>query len=917
MKKHLLMLGSAAALTLSAAVSTPFVGLDRADGQMLLTNRLDRPAWTQALLRPFMYDGKTQKFVYGPGKITETPTTLTFAWETPEWSFATTFRAQDKLILGESTLTNRTDRELFLEPGLAATAQFTAPATRFWDGFGTTRAIGTEKLVRNGLKGKVMPHIAAPAIPFAAAGIFSERGGIQLGHVTFDPVSYSACSYDPATRELRFSQRVAIHPKETLKLRWVAGSFDATYGGPEAAVQQHYDAFPELWTPVGGQDNPYVWGNHGHYKEWWMAPNNEFRRRYKITFDWTYCPFKRSGDILCKPDLWDYKPRNPYQGKRPRMGGVFYSFSDMSREEFLKLRRERFRKYAKKCGWMFYNTCAGTWCEIELATTKYADSLTEDPDAPILLKNWSTVHDWERRVFPMGTSFAEDFETDMKKVAEELDLPGFALDCASGGIQYRGPAVKKHLPGRSWDEKGVFIDQGVAINREVDFIHSLGPMMVAWANGPLKGDIVTYEESLVELAKLQRLMPLYKWHAGPRPTVSHGHGFEYKNMVPNWRSRTPEQFVDIISKMSDHEIFTQFQMSISQTYITMSGNPQQIYILPEAEELKRSGWNALTPMLLAPTLYAPYRSSYGKAQNSFLFLANSRPTDCAGEVKLDNELQSRRKNATILLVRKLRSQARTVNRVNGRFTAFDVELPSRVPVLFESVCVLDGAPDLTATVTTDKHLEKQSWSVTFDRCKPFTAKVTPRDIRHFKFVAMTLNGRKIEPGTAVGIKAGDKLDAQYESDIFAVSRETLDKFPFTNKERSVICRIHVPAGDEGAQAGAERFNEFFRFLGKNEYLRPQSMAPVTSNASSLNRADVIAMVTGSDRCRISTLPGGGLKVEAPDAAALEKTICRLLDELDKRYDYVIPFAPVMGLSGEMLSAAKMRGKFIPCRKYFE
>ena len=92
---------------------------------------------------------------------------------------------------------------------------------------------------------------------------------------------------------------------------------------------------------------------------------------------------------------------------------------------------------------------------------------------------------------------------------------------------------------------------------------------------------------------------------------------------------------------------------------------------------------------------------------------------------------------------------------------------------------------------------------------------------------------------------------------------------------------------------------------------------MTSNASSLERADAVAFVSGSKVSRISRLPGGGIKLEAPDGDALEKLTCLLLDELDKRYPYVIPFRPVMGLKSEMIYSAKMAGKHIPLRNYFD
>ena len=919
MKQKFLFLTLLALSSAFAAVKTDNVKLEVSSGKLILTDLLENTSWRTAQLTPFMYDGKTKKFAKLINAVcTDEKDAVVLTCSDKEWKWKTRFTKRDRLILGESEITNLTGKELFLEPGFTAKINFLEKPQLFWDGFGVMHPIKNKKLSRKGIRGKLMQHVSSSAIPFSAVAAMTSKSGLQLGHVMFDPVSYSAASFDPAKNELSFSQRIALLPHKILKIRWVAGSFNASYGGAEAAVQLHYDAFPECWAV--DQDNPYIWGNHAHYLSWWGRPDDELTRRFKHTFEWTYTPYKRSGDMLCREELWDYKPHNPFRKKTPRFGGKWFSYHDLSREEYLKIRKEQYLKYGKKYGWMFYNSCAGTWCEINLAKEKYPDSMTQDPYSSCLLKSWSTGHDWEVRVFPMGTKFAEVFEADMKALVEELDLPGFALDCGSGGVHYRGPAVKKDLPGRAWDDDGVFIDQGVAINHSVDYMHSLRPGLTVFINGPLKGDVVMYERPFVDMPTMESFMPLYKWYIGPRPSASHDHGFMYREMVPNWRSKTQAEFIDILSKMSDHMIFCQFQMGMNNTYVSMFGNYQQIYILPEAFELKRAGWCSLIPLKLAKSIYAPYRSAYGKGENSFFFLGNSRPADCRGEVKLDNLLQTRKNDSTLMIVRKMRNQAETVNRVSGGFTAFDAELPSRVPVLFESVCAINGVkkPDFRATVKTLKKLDKQFWSVTFDETAGFTASIVPRKIREFSLNSLTLNGKKIAAGEPVVLKKGDKIEAAYRSNFFQLDKDAIWKFPFLDKNKKISCRIYLDKGDKGAESAAAKINGFFNILRKYNVLPKNGGAvPKSNNKASLLRKDVIILNSQAAFPRIAVTENGGIIIEGRNADELEKMVNKFLDVLDYRYPLYLPFRGVMGLKNEMIRAAKMTGKYLPHRAYFD
>lgn len=908
----------AAVFSIGAAVVTPTLELKSDADGLLLTNKLKSGDWSTAALKLTLHEGKEQKNLPFTTRITDAADSVKVSATGAGWVWATEFQRRGVLVYGESTFTNNCDRELWIEPGLNAAIEFSSVPKYFWDGFGKVRNLNSKPLERRGIKGLVLEHVGSKELPFPATAVFGSNGGLQLGHVIFDPVSYSATFYHPGKHELRFTQRFAVQAGETVKFGWIVGSFPASFGGPEAAIQQHYDAFPERWAVSGGQDNPYIWGNNSQYSNWWYTPDPELSRRFKQSCEWAYVPYKRAGDIACREDLWDYLPNNPFV-KNPRLiGGQRIDIEKISREKFLDTRREIFRKYGKRFGWMFYNNCAGTWYEIDLAKTRYPDAINDtDPSSNHLIKGWSTRHDWEIRVFPMGTSLAKVFEEDMKNLTEELNLPGFALDCGSGGVSYRGPAVKQRLPGRAWDEQGVFIDQSVAVNHVVDYIHSLRPDMTVFINGPLKGDLVMFERAFVRTEELEKMMPLYKWYIGPRPSVNHGHGYMFTDMVANWRSLSTEEFKETVEKLGVYQLFSQFKYGMSGSYITMCGVPDLVYALPEFFELRRAGWRALNPMELSDSLYAPYRSSFGGGADSFLFFGNSRSTDSSGTVAVDNDLLTAYSGEKLVFVRKLRSRASLVNRISGRLTSFNAVFPARVPVLYETVCAIGGAPEnLTVESRSEKNLEREIYTAELKETPDFTGTLKIRPIRGFSST-LTLNGKPVRQGTPLKMKAGDVIVAEYVSTLFKLPQSAIDSFPFTDDKQKISCRLWFDAKDTGAGAAADRFVRFFDFLRDKRLLHKDAALEIVHAPELRGAAGTISLESRAGEAQIMLTPAGGLLLTASSSEELEQVSEKLLDRMDRRYPYVFPFKGVAGMPLEVLKHFKMLGKSLPARNFFE
>lgn len=903
-------------LPVYGAVTTPSVKLQAVGNKMELVSQLPGGDWQKAELKMEIFDGKSGKFLSDRAQITDMPGKVIVQISGKDYTYVTEFSARNELIYGKAVFTNNSKEEKWIEPGLKAKADFSKTPEIFWDGFGKTRKIGKTPLERKSIKGVTLEHIGSKELPFPAAGAFGKKSGIHLGHVIFDPVSYSAAFYDPGTSELRFTQRYAVHPGETLNFTWVAGNVSSLYENAGAVVQQHYDAFPEKWAV--DQENPFIWTNHAHYSNWKMRPDPELTRRLKMGCDWAYTPYKRAGDILCREELWDYKMRNPPVIKKwLRFSGQRVPMYEISRDDFLEMRRKEYRKYAQRYGLMFYANCAGTWCELDLAKKYYPDAISDqDPIANHLLKKWSTWHDWEIRVFSLGTSFGETFKSDMKTLTEELDLPGFAFDCANGGVSYYGPAVKKKLPGRAWDEKGVFIDQSIAVNDLVDFIHTIRPGMVAFCNGQIKGDLLMFERDFVRVDELAKMMPLYKWYIGGRPSVVHGGGYCFQELIANWRNLSQDEFKEVMTKLSVYEIFNQFKYGMALTFPIHFGVPDTVYIFPELFELRRAGWRANMPVKLEKSLYAPYKAAYGRNENIFLFFGNSGTEKSTGQVSVDNDQFTSYSGDRLVFVKKMRRGNTLANRIRGKFTNFRAILPSRVPVLYETACTINNAPEkMDLLARSSKDIDREIYTVEIKKSPEFTGSLKIRAIRGFDAV-LKLNGKEIRPGSAQKLKAGDIITAEYKSRLFALKQKDITNFPFVDGKKNVSCKVWFDPMDKAAAKVAERFNEYFKFL-KDKKLARQSKVAFVSDPALRGAAGVITLDSRAAKENISLTPAGGMLVAANGEKALDNAVDKLFDRMDVRFPYIFPFKSVPGMRQDVLKFFKMENKHLPLRKFFD
>lgn len=802
-------------------------------------------------------------------------------------------KIKGNLLLVPGEIVNKSKEDLYLQVELS----FTFPKngkSYFFNGH-ETLAITKLPMKREGLKGRPQQKLAGVTQVFPVAGVVGENWTVFVGQLPHQLVSYHAAILDEATAKnysLTFNQRHVISPNQTLNFNMVAGITATRYGKEEAMVQRMFDSFPELFGPVVGYDNPYIWGTEQYMESWSKIPNYELERRYHASLTWAFVPFKRAGDIYGHKNLWNYKPYRPFKWYyNSKIAGKAFDYRSLTYEKFHAQRKEIFHKYAKDFGYAFYNSASGIWCENQLALKHYPDSIVDDTDrVQKYIGPWCTPWDLHVRVFPFMTSFGDQFRKDMKAIYAQLGMPGFAFDCVTPGAYYRGPAVKKtDMPGKAWDEKGVFVDQTVAIIKLTDFVHKELPGAFIWLNGITgRGDTTMLEYGVFE-DTFRSSMPVIRYNAGQIPMQTRGYGFArfLFDYLPDWRNMTKAEFTKELEKLSVHLVLNYFQYGLTGTYNTANGCSLEQYIMPELLEVRKLGWQAQVP-LKVNTDKMFYSSRYGKGENSVIFMGNPYENSVLCKAEVGNDILGPH---DYLWVQKMRDKAETVNKVQNKRSYFDVKLTSRVPILYESVCALSNLPTtgVVVKVASNKDINKIVYVLKFVGNEQFTTTLKTREIEGYKLDAIKVNGKIVNPAKLT-VLPNCQINIEYNSKMFGFSKQQLMAFSFGKTKQEVDFEIVLPQNANNNELRqAQRIKGVFDFLVNKKALDKANI--IITKGKKVSSKGVIYIKVNSNNKSWIELKGNCFYITAKDAKEADKLVRSFSYQLDKRFEYIFPFEP--------------------------
>lgn len=864
--------------------------------------------------------------------------------------------AEGRLSEWKAEFHNTGSTQLLLEPALLWRVQGLGAEARFWNGsYAAVPASGLPEAVRFDNIRRMTP----------LAAVENNGQAVMAGLHPRDLRSYVASVWESKGEggkddaSVGFATRVVVEPGQTVPVHFLFGALPVAYGLEREVMQRVHDTAPEAFTP-NPKAHPSVYGSSAQYWVTRLVPEKlpasavlETLRRYHATWDWDYAPFKRTGDLWGHEELWDYKPDVPFEKK---IRGVIQSnldFSKVDRRTFLEMREKHFNRNRGRDGLYFFMP-GGTWMEKTLADEKHADARTIDENFRYELTGWVTGYDREVKVLPWFTSYEDVLKKDWKKIVATYDICGVALDVCRGGPRYRGPAIQKPIPYRAWDEKGVFIDQGVGIAKLIDFLHTLHPrtspehVLAVYGNPEVSGatymTAARYDGGMFEgppYHPSNASLPLQRYLLGQKP-LSWWSGWMYTRYgVPNYKNYDAAHFIKTMQGLADYVIFRSFELSAIPTLNYQHGVPAIGAILPDLLEAVRLGWEAVIPIRYQWDGQL-HTARYGAGVGSLLFYGNPYDDERPFEVEVANDRMGAKKGESLIFAPwrvgtgLLNPVAKGSERLHNVFhedtTRLAFPMLSREPILHRAVAaVKNPASGLTATASAQRDGYQIQVGIKLENVRNAPLHIVLPEYPNFRLEKVLAESQAIpwtqEDGRIVldGIAAPKgggavNLDVTYRSPWLNLTREDVKAFRLLDDKYQPVFDVVVEGDDKEtpeANMGVEKLRQYVSF-----YAAVNDHPPIAKLAA--YHAEKAPEPQGA---RIhwkvdpkATQPGvwlekpGVILVQGRSQEEAEESLGYLLAALDEFYPYTPGFIATWGMDQRLLNHTGMDGKILPARK---
>ncbi len=786
----------------------------------------------------------------------------------------------------------------------------------YWDGTLETHEIA----LING------PHVQDNIRRMAPwTGIFGAEDGVGMGLDPLQLKSFIASRLirDESMATLEFATRVAVSPGEEGDIVFFVSRFSTRFGGIRELTQRVHNAYPDVFSP-NPNAYPVFYGASAHY---WMSRINEnnipgkapieLMRRVHATWDWSYAPFKRTGDHWGFEELWDYTPNVPFSERRAGIVQNSFHFNEVSRDDFMGMRARHFNNWGRLHGMLFYSP-AGVWVEKRLAEDFFEDALIVDPDYRYELASWVTGWDREVKVFPWYTSYEPFLRESFEIIAETYDISGIAMDVARGGPKYRGPATDQPVLGRAYDEKGVFLDQGVGVANFIDFLHTLpvrfSPehVLAVIGNPETGGQTFTvttrYDAGMYEGPPYHRqraAIPLARYLLGQKP-LNWWTGWMYtRYAVPNWENFGREHFEETMNGLIDYVIFSSFEWGAIPTANYQWGIPRLNQLMPDIIACVRTGWQAVFPVThTAENLNHLHTARYGMAGDTILFWGNPYEDDQEVTADVDNSYLD---EYNLIFVDWLKGTP-LMQKIETGSTRLHFNLESRTPILHRALLALSSEtsiPGLTATaersfgaiqVNVDFAQGTPSTSLFLAGVIGYTLDKVLVDNKPLALVATSTTPWE----TSVMLPGGaSNLQLFYTRTLLGSSPEEILGAEIFGPKGEILADVQIDVVDAVADDVRIRLEQYLAYYSEVPFFPSGPYARVGMETDSREKIivsldpDSTAGVTRDLSTRITRL-------QAPNAAQLHEVIDNYLSLLDEKYPYLPPMRGTWGTDEKLL-----------------
>lgn len=840
-------------------------------------------------------------------------------------------RHEGSLAVWEVEITNVSEQQRWLEPGITLQAVEGIDEASVWLG-------GQDHLTLGGIDEPIQDDRARGRLLLATLNYAND--GVLIGLHPGDLFSYTVTeALPPNTRpapRLRHAVRTVLEPGSTTKVNFVLGSYDARFGGYLGAVQAYHDAFSEYFEPHRDA-HPGFWEVSAHYWMHRIRMNNtlEKMRRTHAAWDWVYAPFKRTGDEWGHEAYWDYEPMN--RPPDPVSDGRMFAeepfdIGNIDREEFLERRQQYFDEWGPLFG-LYWYTPAGAWVEYQLAHEQYADALTEDPDYRYDKSGWVTGYDREVKVLPWYTSYEKVLREDYQRIVETYNISGIAMDVARGGPRYRGPAVRRDLPERAYDDEGPFIDQGVAVARFIDFLHTLPVRhlphrVLAVVGNPEAGghtfsvsarmDAGMYEGQPYHRHK--DAIPVIRYTLGRKP-MTWWKGWTYREIVPDWEFRDREHFVRTMNQLVDYVLFQSYKWAALPTANYQWGVDRLREQLPVLQETIRAGWQAQFPVEYEFDGVL-YTARYGKDLATRLFWGNPYDEHRAMQASVHNSYLG---DGAFVFANRIHQNQTLRNEISNGRTALQFRGISREPILHRAVAAFEE-DDVDASVEAEMTdtFNERTIQMAIDFAEPVETVVRVAEHNDMALAAVELDGQPVDfRATDDGYQLAQlqwedqhELTLTYESTLLDLNEDHLQGFSFLDDDAHPNFAIVVDAPtDSHAHRLPERVQQFFNLYVQEVLEHGGREIPVIDSADAGNTEGTLVLSLHengeAEGGRIHMPDRDTISVEGSSFEQLDHALLTLLDNLESRFEYHPGFIGTWGSNANVLRHFGVLGEQLP------
>jgi len=331
--------------------------------------------------------------------------------------------------------------------------------TSFFDGFEEHKWNGTKSLERNSIM---------QTFPLAAS--YDENSGCALGLSPDSIVSYmhNGIRQGGSGTELFFRTRVVVDAQRPQSISFCLMSFQPTFGWRDA-VQEYYQQFPSYFRPAIGVDER-IYGIGGYFVSTHVTRNLEIHsgRQLGLNWEWSYCPWNLAGNWYIEAEEW--QPEDGYMH-----WDKYWQRRRCSYEEYHFAESQRFVSGNRQAAMFFYILVKDTAKEL---VHRY-------PDACRVKDNGQTVEDSYLFSLPdnknktilsfaYGSGLADYLERELRLVAENYQISGFALDMTNWSAYEYCQAQYHFAMGRSFDTDGkIYTADSVLPIPFAQYIHTL------------------------------------------------------------------------------------------------------------------------------------------------------------------------------------------------------------------------------------------------------------------------------------------------------------------------------------------------------------------------------------------------------------------------------------------------------------